>query len=192
MMTTSSSSFEKPITQSDVSDMKEDTMNASPTTRTISARWLHSSIVIGSTLLIVAAIAIVLTFRSLSGATPAARSIPAALDSYAPLDQHERHSELPAKYGGATDPYERRSELFMKYGAATDPYERHPDLFALTAEPAAALDQHERHPDLFALTAEPAAALDQHERHPDLLAPKAENVALPDTLDRYLAAHSRP
>ena len=146
-------------------------MNASPTTRTISARWLHSSIVIGSTLLIVAAIAIVLTFRSLSGATPAARSIP-ALDSYAPLDQHERRSELPAKYGAAIDAYERRSELFTKYGAAIDPYERHPDLFALTAEHAAALDQHERHPDLFA--------------------PKAEHAALPDALDRYLAAHNRP
>ncbi len=163
-------------------------MNASPTTRTISARWLHSSIVIGSTLLIVAAIAIVLTFRSLSGATPAARSIP-ALDSYAPLDQHERRSELPAKYGAAIDAYERRSELFTKYGAAIDPYERHPDLFALTAEHAAALDQHERRSELFTKY---AAALDQHERHPDLFAPKAEHAALPDALDRYLAAHNRP
>ncbi|HEU5102728.1 MAG TPA: hypothetical protein VFU22_27080 [Roseiflexaceae bacterium] len=118
-----------------------------------------------------AAIAIVLTFHSLSGAAPAASSIP-AVDSYAPLDQHERHSELPAKYGTATDPYERRSELFMKYGAAIDPYERHPDLFALTAEHAAALDQHERHPDLFA--------------------PKAEHATLPDVLDHYLAARNRP
>src|SRR6266540_4006499 len=139
-------------------------MNASPTTRTISARWLHSSIVIGSTLLIVAAIAIVLTFRSLSGATPAARSIP-ALDSYAPLDQHERRSELPAKYGAAIDAYERRSELFTKY--------------------AAAIDEHERRSELFTKY---AAALDQHERHPDLFAPKAEHAALPDALDRYLAA----
>src|SRR6266540_3715804 len=102
-------------------------MNASPTTRTISARWLHSSIVIGSTLLIVAAIAIVLTFRSLSGATPAARSIP-ALDSYAPLDQHER-----------------RSELLTKYGAALDQHERHPDLFAPKAEHAALPDALDRY-----------------------------------------------
>ena len=163
-------------------------MNASPTTRTISARWLHSSIVIGSTLLIVAAIAIVLTFRSLSGATPAARSIP-ALDSYAPLDQHERRSELPAKYGAAIDAYERRSELFTKYGAAIDAYERRSELFT---KYGAAIDPYERHPDLFALTAEHAAALDQHERHPDLFAPKAEHAALPDALDRYLAAHNRP
>src|SRR5215207_3575694 len=117
MMTPPIARFEKPITQSEVSDTKEGTMNVSPTTRTISARWLHSSIVIGSTLLIVAAIAIVLTFRSLSGATPATSSI-SAVDNYAPLDQHERHSELPAKYSTATDPYQRRSELFMKYGAA--------------------------------------------------------------------------
>jgi len=76
--------------------------------RTISARWLHSSIAIGSMLVFVAAIAIVLTLRS-AGVTPAPRSILAAVDIHAALDQHERH---PA---GFTNIY-----------APLDQHERHP------------------------------------------------------------------
>jgi uncharacterized protein YfaA (DUF2138 family) len=104
-------------------------MMSTPTTvHTISARRLHSSIAIGSALLIVAAIAIVLLLRSPSGAIPAARSIPAAVDSSASLDQHERHPAV------TTD----RS-------APLDQHERHPDLFAPKAEHAALLDALDRY-----------------------------------------------
>lgn len=90
--------------------------------RTISARWLHSSIAIGSTLVIVAAIAVALMLRSPSGTSPAARTIPAAVDSSTLLDQHERH---PA---GFTNVY-----------APLDQHERHP---AATTERDMPLKKH--------------------------------------------------
>ena len=93
---------------------------------TVSARWLHSSIAIGSMFLIMAAIAIVLMLSSPSGATPASRSIPVGVDIYTALDQHERH---PA---GFTNVY-----------APLDQHERHP---AGLTNVYAPLDQHERHP----------------------------------------------
>jgi len=120
--TTADTSFEKLITQSVFSDTKEDTMSTPTIARTISARWLHSSIAIGSTLVIVAAIAVVLMLRSPSHATPASRSIPAGVDIYALLDQHERH---PA---GFTSIY-----------APLDQHERHP---AATTERYMPLNQH--------------------------------------------------
>jgi len=102
--------------------------------RTISARWLHSSIAIGSTLLIVAAIAITLMLRSPSGATPASRSIPVAVDIYMPLDQHERH---PAATTDVSCDGPKGEEV------CTDQHERPPAGFTNIYAP---LDQHERHP----------------------------------------------
>jgi hypothetical protein len=96
--------------------------------RTIGVRRLYSSIAIGSALLIVAAIAVVLLLRSPSGANPAARSIPAAVNSSAPLDQHERHPATSVDIYGPLDQHER-----------------HPDLFAPKAEHAALPDALDRY-----------------------------------------------
>jgi hypothetical protein len=125
-VTTAYTSFEKLITQSVFSDTKEDTMSTPTIARTISARWLHSSIAIGSTLLIVAAIAIVLMLRSPSGATPASRSIPAAVDIYTALDQHERHPAVTTDRYLPLDQHERHPAGFTNIYALLDQHERHP------------------------------------------------------------------
>ena len=94
--------------------------------RTFSARWLYSSITIGSTLLIVAAIASVLLLRLPSGATPASRSIPAAVDSYTALDQHERHPAATTDGSMPLDQHERHPAGFTNVYAPLDQHERHP------------------------------------------------------------------
>jgi hypothetical protein len=128
--TTADTSFETLITQSVFSDTKEDTMSTPTIARTISARWLHSSIVIGSTLVIVAAIAVVLMLRSPSGTSPAAHTIPAAVDSSTLLDQHERH---PAATTDVSCDGPKGEEV------CTDQHERHP---AATTERDMPLKKH--------------------------------------------------
>jgi hypothetical protein len=98
-------------------------MNTPTIARYTNAAWLRRGIAIVGTLLIVAAIATVLMLRSPSGTSPAARTIPAAVDSSTPLDQHERH---------ATALTDRSTPL--------DQHERHPERLVSRAENAA-LDQ---------------------------------------------------